>query len=195
MADLDKYLEDLGISTEEEEDSLPDPNIPETSEAPLEAPLPVLSVVGGDTEERLESFLVNLLLNFDPAYAVEITRSDENEIFAEISGGDPGKMIGRNGRTLAALEYLTNTVVNRDEDRAVRVNIDVGGYKQRRDDRLRNTARKAAARARKTGYGVELEPMSAAERRVIHMEIADDPSVESESMGEGRNRRVVIKPL
>lgn len=56
-------------------------------------------------------------------------------------------------------------------------------------------AQKAAVRARKTGFAVELEPMSAAERRVIHMALADDPAVVSESSGEGKNRRVVVKPV
>jgi len=194
MADneLDKYLEDIGISMEEEG---PDPLPPEAPD--LEIPLPVPSVVSveGGVEERCESFLVNLLLNFDPAYAVEITRADDAEVMVEIFGGDPGKIIGRNGRTLNALEYVTNAVLNRGEGGGVRINIDVGGYKRRRDERLRNNARKAASRVRKTGQAVELEPMSAAERRVIHMTVADDPTVTSESDGEGRNRRVVIKPI
>jgi spoIIIJ-associated protein len=129
-----------------------------------------------------------------PSYAAEVVRVAENELRADIVGGDPGKLIGRGGRTLAALEYLTNAVLNKDESSPhVRVSIDVGGYKVRRDERLRGVALKAAARARKTGFAVELEPMSAAERRVIHMSLADDPAVESESSGEGRDRRVVVK--
>jgi spoIIIJ-associated protein len=103
-------------------------------------------------------------------------------------------VIGRAGRTLAALEYITNAVINRDEGSRVRVSIDVGGYKRRRDERLRGEARKAAARVRKTGRPVELDAMSAAERRVVHMALADDPDIMSESFGEGKNRHVVVKP-
>lgn len=189
--DLDKYLEDIGISMEEGDE---EPRPPEAHE--LEAPLPVPAAVRaeGDARERTESFLVNLLLNFDPSFAVEITYSDDNEVSVEIFGGDPGKIIGRNGRTLNALEYITNAVINRAEGSNVRVNVDVGGYKRRRDDRLRTNARKVADKVRKSGRPVELEPMSAAERRVVHMALADDPSVRSESAGEGRNRRVVVKP-
>ena len=208
--DLDKYLENIGISTDEEETSLEDALPSEGrgasggagelterfggDEGAWRSPLPVPGPAQGNLEERLESFLVNLLLNFDPSYAVELRRTDEGEINAEIFGGDPGKIIGRGGRTLGALEYITNTVVNRSEKDAVRINIDVGGYKRRRDDRLRENARKAAERVRSSGAAVELDPMSAAERRVIHMELADDPSVRSESSGEGRDRRVVVKP-
>ena len=104
----------------------------------------------GDFAERCESFLVNLLLNFDPAYAVELHRTDQDEIAVEIFGGDPGKIIGRGGRTLSALEYVANAVLNRGDQQDVRVNIDVGGYKRRRDERLRNAARKAAGRVRDT---------------------------------------------
>jgi spoIIIJ-associated protein len=74
------------------------------------------------------------------------------------------------------------------------VSIDVGGYKRRRDERLRGEALKAAARVRKTGRAVELDAMSAAERRVVHMALADEPDVLSESSGEGKGRRVVVKP-
>ena len=192
--DLDKYLEDIGIEMGEEAQEPPLPS----DEDEVEEPLPVASVVRVDTEgditERCESFLVNLLLNFDPAYAVEIRRMDEREVAVDIFGGDPGKIIGRGGRTLSALEYITNAVLNRGDEDNIRINIDVGGYKRRRDDRLRTTARKAAGRVRETGEPVELEPMSAAERRVVHMALADDPSVISESDGEGRSRRVVVKP-
>lgn len=221
MADdnLDKYLENLGISMEEDEgpgdaasprgvrpdthsDAYPEAFSDETyaDDSSVSYPggaeaadAPALSE--GDALERCETFLVNLLLNIDPAYAVEVSGGGQGELFADIYGGDPGKIIGRGGRTLSALEYLTNTVVNQgEESRRVRVNIDVGGYKRRRDDRLVNTARKAAARVRKTGFAVELEPMSAAERRVVHMELADNPHVYSESTGEGKDRRLVVKP-
>lgn len=189
--DLDKYLENIGISVDEDETET---QIPEAgpAEEPLAAPMGVLAE--GDPSERTESFLVNLLLNFDPSYAVEITSESEEEVNAEIYGGDPGKIIGRNGRTLAALEYLTNAVINRQEGDNVRVSIDVGGYKRRRDDRLRETAFKAADRVRKTGEAVELDPMSAAERRVIHVALAEEPDIVTESSGEGRGRRVVVLP-
>lgn len=192
--DLDKYLEDLGISTEEERaERRPEP--PAEEEEPLTAKVERGMVVEGDTLERLETFLVNLLLNFDPAYAVEITHASEDRIDVEIFGGDPGKIIGRQGRTLSALEFLTNTVINRSDDHSrVRINIDVGGYKRRRDERLRQEAKRAVAKVRRSQLAVEFGPMSAAERRVIHMAVAEDPEVTSESTGEGKSRRVVVKP-
>ena len=191
--DLDKYLEDIGINVDGEEA----PSLPEAEDYDE----PVVEVVAandvktdGSFKERAESFLVNLLLNFDPSYAVEVREREDGELYVDIFGGDPAKIIGRNGRTLQSLEYLTNAILNRQSDEGTRVTIDVGGYKRRRDDRLRETARKAAGRARETGQAQTLKPMNAAERRIIHVEVADDPSVISESTGEGRDRRVVVKP-
>ncbi len=193
--DLDRYLEDLGINMDEEDEQealLPEAEAEEEGyETPLVVPAAPLE---GSPRERCEAFLVDLLLNFDPTYAVEVEEADDEELRVEVYGGDPGKVIGRAGRTLAALEYITNAVINRDEGSRVRVSIDVGGYKRRRDERLRGEARKAAARVRKTGRPVELDAMSAAERRVVHMALADDPDVMSESFGEGKDRHVVVKP-
>src|SRR5690606_3241513 len=185
-SDLDKYLEGIGINVDEDEvatEGLPEDIMAEVEDA-VEFDVTAYDeaiVVQGDAVERAETFLVNLLLNIDPGYAVGVDAATEEEVFVEVYGGDPGKIIGRGGRTLAALEYVTNAVVNRDGDRQVRVNIDVGGYKRRRDARLRDTALAAAARVRRNGVAVELEPMSAAERRVVHMSLAGEAGVTTES--------------
>ncbi len=195
--DLGKYLENLGISSadEAEEKLLPeafDESAAEEFEADL---VPDLLDRSGSTLERAESFLVALLMNFGPAYSATLRQDEESgEIQAQISGGEPGKLIGRGGRTLQALEYVVNAVVNRDDPDAPRIFIDVGDFKRRRDDRLRQLASRSSDTVRKTGEALELEPMSAAERRVIHMALADVPGISTESTGEGRDRRVVIIP-
>jgi spoIIIJ-associated protein len=204
--DLDRYLEGLGIDVDDdgeqsvlrdvegEVDDLGEPEILD-----METAMGTYGIGGVipddlDARERTETFLVHLLLDLDAAYSADVTdRGDE--ILAEISGGDAGRLIGKGGRTLAALEFLANAVVNKGDADPIRVVIDVGGYKRRRDERLRQTAMRAAARVRKSGEPVELEPMSAAERRIVHMAIAEEPDVASESTGEGRARRVVISAV
>src|SRR5690606_28417457 len=193
-SDLDKYLEGIGINVGDEDAEQSEFEALLAAEPEYESPaFQAGRIVSGTPLERAESFLVNLLLILDPPYAVEVEPRADDTIHAEIYGGDPGRIIGRNGRTLAALEFVTNAVVNRDEQEWVRVNVDVGGYKRRRDERLRKEALAAAARVRKSGVAVELDPMSAAERRVVHMALADEAGVTTESTGEGADRRVVVK--
>jgi len=191
--DLGKYLENLGIS---DADEVQQDDLLEETFDPADEVQVMPDVLDPDSPalHRTESFLVSLLLNFDPAYSVTVEQRDEGEIHANIAGGDPGKLIGRGGRTLGALEYVVNAVINREGSEPVRVNIDVGGYKRRRDERLRQVAHRSADMVRKNGEPVELEPMSAAERRVVHMTLADVPGVRTESAGEARDRRVVIYP-
>jgi spoIIIJ-associated protein len=211
--DLDRYLEGLGIDIDGRREPTPPDDDPvdvsggselwsdEAGEIDFERALAGIglgSVVPDDlpADQRAESFLVQLLLHFDPTYAVDVVEASDGTIEIDVAGGDPGRLIGKGGRTLAAIEYLVAAVVNkRDGSEPVRVSLDVGGYKRRRDERLRSVAQRAATRVRKTGMPVELEPMSAAERRVVHMALADDPMVESESSGEGRDRRVVVYPV
>lgn len=204
--DLDRYLEGLGIDVDDDgaakepllrdvEDDGPEQ---EPEYIDMETAINTYGIGGVipddlDARERAETFLVHLLLDLDAAYSVEVVDRGE-EILAEIGGGDAGRLIGKGGRTLAALEFLSNAVVNKGDADPVRVVIDVGGYKRRRDERLRQVAQRAAGRVRKGGREVELEPMSGAERRIVHMALADDVDVYTESTGEGRGRRVVVKP-
>lgn len=193
-SDLDQYLEGIGINVDDEEEAfeppLPDDDVQDMNQGLAQPLVPS----DGSVRERCESFLVHLLLNIDPAFAVDVGEERENEVHVDIEGGNAGKIIGRGGRTLMALEYVTNTVINRNAQQRVRINIDVGGYKRRRDEKLRNTAKKLASKVRRTGVAVELDPMSAAERRVVHMAIAEEAGVYSESTGEGADRRLAIKP-
>lgn len=190
--DLDKYLDNLGISSADEVDGELAPEA-ELNFADYQAS-PDLLDPDASPSERAESFLVSLLLNFDPTFSVTVDSEDEDGLQVNIHGGDPGKLIGRGGRTLAALEFIVNAVVNREGEDQLRVNVDVGGYRRRRDERLRQTANKTADMVRKNGEAVELEPMSAAERRIIHMVLAEVPGIRTESSGEARDRRVVVYP-
>jgi spoIIIJ-associated protein len=208
--DLDRYLEGLGIDIDGDRAAAPAATPPageaewrddgDGEELDFERALAGIglgSVIPDDlpADQRAETFLVQLLLHFDPTYVVDVVLASDGTLDVDVSGGDPGRLIGKGGRTLAAIEYLVAAVVNKREvDSPLRVSLDVGGYKRRRDERLRLIAQRAAARVHKSGMPVELDPMSAAERRVIHMALADDPNVESESSGEGRDRRVVVYP-
>ena len=206
---LDAYLENLGIS---DEDSAT-PTLPPSQTAPSLSPglspglSPVSSrpVESAPTDETrmnrlvassdaiIEDFLAGMLVYIDPGYTVS-ARTRNDTINAEILGGDPGKVIGREGRTLAAIEFLANTVIAKEQGHGgPRVSVDAAGYRRRHEERLLDQARRHAAKVRKSGEDMELEPMNAADRRIIHIALKEDAFVMTESVGEGRDRRIVIK--
>jgi spoIIIJ-associated protein len=112
----------------------------------------------------------------------------------DVNGDDLGLLIGRRGITLAALQYMVNVMVNRKMRSRVLVNIDAEHYKRRREEALLGLAGRMADRVRQTGRSVTLEPMPAAERRIVHLSLAQDELVTTGSTGEGESRKVVIYP-
>ncbi len=125
---------------------------------------------------------------------VEVTESDE-EVVATVTGGDLGVLIGRHGQMIDALQYLANAMAHRSvgDDRR-RIVVDAAGYRARRSATLETLARRSAEQASATGRRVELEPMSAVERRLVHEALKDDPEVETTSEGVEPNRYVVVLP-
>ena len=105
---------------------------------------------------------------------------------------DLGLLIGRRGQNLVALQYLLNLIVNRGMDGRHPFTVDIDSYKRQREDTLNALARRTAERVRESGQEIALEPMSAAERRIIHLALADDSELTTESAGEGAARRVQI---
>jgi len=116
------------------------------------------------------------------------------ETVYDIEGEDLGILIGRRGQTLMALQYILNLIVSKHTKRRVSFGIDVDFYRRRREEALIGLAKRMAARVRGTGRSVTLEPMPPAERRIVHIALADDPAVMTVSIGEGEARKVAITP-
>ena len=112
----------------------------------------------------------------------------------DIRGDDLGVLIGRRGQTLSSLQYLLNLMVNRQLRNPAVVVVDVEGYRARRYNTLRGLAQRMADRVRSSGQSVTLEPMNAAERRIIHLALQDYRDVATQSVGEGDGRKVSIVP-
>src|SRR5207249_2207406 len=110
----------------------------------------------------------------------------------EVLGPDLGALIGRGGENLVALQQITSAITSRRVGRTVHVPLDIEGYRRRREEQLREIARRVAARVRTSGQAVTLEPMLAYERRIVHLAVQDTPGVKTESVGVDPNRRVVI---
>jgi len=111
-----------------------------------------------------------------------------------IDGEDAGLLIGRRGETLTSLQFLVNFLLSRRAQTRVAVSIDVEGYRERRYDQLRAMANRMADRALSSGRTMSLEPMPARERRIVHLALAGNPRLTTESMGEGDERQVTIVP-
>lgn len=113
-----------------------------------------------------------------------------------IDSPDSAILIGRKGKTLAALQYLINRMITTgdDSDKADRILVDIEGYLDRRRDSLEDLAQRLAQRAKETGKRVRLKPLDPQERRIIHMALQDDPDVETYSVGNASVRSVIIQP-
>jgi spoIIIJ-associated protein len=110
----------------------------------------------------------------------------------DVMGPDLGALIGRGGENLVALQQITSAITSRRVGRTVHVPLDIEGYRKRREEQLREIARRVASRVRASGQAVTLEPMLAYERRIVHLAVQDAPGVKTESVGVDPNRRVVI---
>ena len=166
--------------------------VKEQKEETAEQPAPKAAPVAGSKQDRAEAFLKKVL-PYITSKPVEIkSEMTEDGVRINIEGEDINAIIGRRGETLDALQYLTGIVSAKSGEKHMRVYIDTGSYRARREETLERLAKKYAERVRKTGRSLTLEPMSPNERRIVHMVIQDIDGLESFSKGEGSARRVVI---
>ncbi len=163
-----------------------------TADAPAERPAP--EPAGTDDLSIAQALLerVAAMLALDARVRVEQT---DEEVIATAEGADLGVLIGRHGQMIDALQYLANAIAHRrlGDDRR-RIVIDAAGYRDRRRATLSTLARESAEQAAATDRRVELEPMSAIERRIVHEALKDDPEVTTESEGAEPARYVVVVP-
>jgi spoIIIJ-associated protein len=134
-------------------------------------------------------------LGFDVRVDVETGETSRLNVVADDAEKESlGALIGRKGERLSALQHLVNLMLSKEMGTWTRVLVDVEDYRGRRERQLRELADRAAARVVETGKMLQLEPMSALERRWIHLSLRDNPNVATQSIGEEPNRRVVLVP-
>jgi len=128
------------------------------------------------------------------AHYAETDREDRKTIHVDVRGDDLGVLIGRRSETLNAFQYVASLMVGKEVQQWVQLVIDVEGYRSRREEQIRRMARRMAEQTVKTGRPQVLEPMTANERRIIHIELREYPAVTTESVGEDPYRKVTIIP-
>jgi len=149
-------------------------------------------------KSTLETLLSLMDISGSVALSAEFTTEDEDgttsSIGLDIEGEDMGILIGRRGQTLSSLQHIVRLIVGHQTQVRIPIVIDVEGYKRRRCEGLRALAERLAEHVKVNKMPFTMEPMSAFERRVIHLVLADHPDVTTESTGMGEARKVVILP-
>ncbi|MGI8749022.1 MAG: RNA-binding cell elongation regulator Jag/EloR [Thermoleophilaceae bacterium] len=147
-----------------------------------------------DPAERLRGVVLRVTqaLGLEATVRVEDT---EEELRAIVEGEDLGLLIGKHGTTIDALQHLSMRIALRGETDARRIVVDAAGYRARRENALQREADRAVADALRYGRPVELEPMRALERKVVHMYLRDRTDIETHSEGDEPERRLVVSPL
>jgi spoIIIJ-associated protein len=158
-----------------------------------------------DRIKHARTILEELLEHMDIAGYVTAVRSTapaqdggvEESITLHVEGADEeamGLLIGRHGDTLRSLQFIVNLIAGKSNRRWPQIIVDVGNYRQRRQEMLESMALRMAERVRQTGRPHTFEPMSGADRRAIHLALRSDATVYTESDGEGERRKIVIFP-
>lgn len=139
-------------------------------------------------KETLEKLLASLYFQ-----ATVEEHTLEDGILLDVKTDDAGRLIGRQGQTLADLQYITNRILFQQDANAPKVMVDVGGYRAQAREALVKKAQDAAEKVRRWGDTVELEPMTAFDRRVVHQALKDDPDVETHSVEvDGTDKKAIL---
>jgi spoIIIJ-associated protein len=156
-------------------------------------PLEELTEKERATLDDAKAVLEELLRLMDLPGTVELVTGGET-VRLNVKGSDLGVLIGRRGEKLASLQHLVNLIVAKHQGDYTRISVDVENYRGRREEQLRDVAARAAARVIQTGKIIQLEPMPAVERRIVHMALSENTRVRTQSVGVDPNRRIVVLP-
>jgi spoIIIJ-associated protein len=156
-------------------------------------PLDELTEKERGTLEEAKAVLEELLRLMEVPGTVEVATGGETARL-NVRGSDLGVLIGRRGEKLASLQHIVNLIVAKREGEYHRIAVDVENYRGRREEQLRDVADRAAKRVLQTGKIIQLEPMPAIERRIVHMALVENGKVRTQSVGVEPNRRIVILP-
>jgi spoIIIJ-associated protein len=154
----------------------------------------VAETIPEEPAERVRAMVARVVNALGLHATVDIDESDE-EIRATVNGDELGLLIGKHGATIDALQHLAFRAAFRGEELRKQVTVDAAGYRERREGALHRMADRAAAEALRYGRPVELEPMRATERKIVHTYLSERTDVETHSEGDEPDRRLVVSPV
>ncbi|WP_353893290.1 RNA-binding cell elongation regulator Jag/EloR [Proteinivorax hydrogeniformans] len=159
----------------------------------LSKPAKIVITEKFNPEKFVKGFLIEFLEHFNVSFVIDL-KQDQSSLKVNITGEDLGVLIGKHGKTLDSIQYITNLALNRKTEEYFRVVIDVNNYREKREETLVSLANRLASKAINTKRKVLLEPMNAMERRIIHSTLNDSTTVKTYSVGEEPFRKVAIEP-
>lgn len=152
--------------------------------------------VSQETESKAEDNIKKFLDEFiqsiptkDLSYEIKI---DKNDLLIDINGEDTGYLIGYRGNVLNSMQVILNNIANKELNERVRVLLNIGGYKEKREKDLKELADKIAGTVIRKRRSITLEPMTSYERKIIHARLQENSKVETHSVGEEPNRKIVV---
>ncbi len=157
-------------------------------------PARVRASCSGSVKDRAEQILNTILRLM--TFSSQLHTTEEKQalhIGIETAGAD-GLLIGKGGSTLSSIEYIVNRMLQRENNKSARITLDVSGYKSKREDFLRKKVLSLAKQVKSAKKQVTMEPLDAAERRIVHSVLKADPAVETRSVGSGRVKSIVVAP-
>jgi len=144
-----------------------------------------------EAEDAAVNFVAEVLSGIGIHGNLDSYREDD-DIYISVTGSECGSVIGRHGETLDAISYMTNLIANKHSEQRVHVHLDVGGYRKHRERIVINLADKAVSKCLRTGRDVVMEPMSPADRRIVHFHLAEVQGITTHSEGVEPRRCVVV---
>jgi spoIIIJ-associated protein len=175
-----------------EDDQADEPDTTRSSPVLAQTDDEVLTIARGTVSELLEKMKVSAEVK--AYYGEPDDDRSQRPIHVDIQGKDLSILIGRKAETLEALQFITKLIAGKELERSIPISVDVEGYRKRRERQIRKLAVRLAEQVSETGRSQSLESMPPNERRLVHIELRNDPLVYTESTGDGARRKVVIYP-
>ena len=152
----------------------------------------IIEINKEEIQLRVENFIKTFISNLPEnklTYSIEFV---DNNLHIDINGQDTGYLIGYRGEVLNNLQIILTNIASKDENCKIKVLLNIGGYREKREKDLENLAKKIAGSVIKTRKSITLEPMSAYERKIIHLNLQNNDKVQTHSIGEEPYRKVVV---
>jgi spoIIIJ-associated protein len=147
----------------------------------------------GEEIDLAKKLMAGLLERVGVKVEVEVVLK-EGDLYLEIKGDQEGILIGRHGRTLDSFQFLINRMVNKHLETPVRIILDINDYRKRKTENLKKMAIRIGEKVKSKGRPVTIGPFDAHDRRLIHIALEEDPAVRTESLGEGKFKKITIIP-